>query len=415
MKRISRKRKVKSNSEPRTLPSGSFLNIPPPSSSPKPSKRTRRTESINNQPLPSATAGTEKKPVNYHALTLDELQQLADTEADNSTHWYKLSDRYDEVGDSKKSFDCAVRSADLGDRRGMAVLGWCYSHGSGIEKNDEQSFKYSKMAADRDERCALFNLALDYQCGKGVGKDDDKAHYYFIAAARRGDTDALQRLKAIESFARGDVTARYLAGLFKRDDTRELTLAFTEFDKEKPINFGFDHDALLYWAQLTSLTNYAVKAWFDLLMKNGLRPSLNATITDHEFGTEHLIHVALDRGTPASVSCMIREPTVDLNVRRDKTGSTVLMHAMQKGWTDIVHELLREVPLRVEWDAVDNNGKTFADLYHNPTTCTDQMINATVEYMKHYKSMVRCRVRSYLTYPGVIVVKELVELINSFI
>ena len=50
-------------------------------------------------------------------------------------------------------------------------MGYCYSQGEGVAKNDAEAVKWFRKATDQGESLAQLSLGMDYFAGKGVAKD----------------------------------------------------------------------------------------------------------------------------------------------------------------------------------------------------------------------------------------------------
>jgi len=78
-------------------------------------------------------------------------------------------------------------AAEQGDMDAQYLLGLCYAHGEGIEKNHTQAAHWYRKAAEQGHSNAQSELGFLYKCGKGVPKDDKEALYWFEKSANQGN------------------------------------------------------------------------------------------------------------------------------------------------------------------------------------------------------------------------------------
>lgn len=84
--------------------------------------------------------------------------------------------------------------AEEGDRDAQYWLGWMYSHGEGVEKNDTLAVVWYRRAAGQGEPASQNNLGWMYSHGIGVAQDYDEALRWYRLSANQGDPDAQYNL-----------------------------------------------------------------------------------------------------------------------------------------------------------------------------------------------------------------------------
>lgn len=76
--------------------------------------------------------------------------------------------------------------ANNGDVKAMEMLGDCYVHGIGVNKDDVMAFKFYMMAAERGSIPGKYMVGMSYLTGEGVQKSISSAESYIRAAADAG-------------------------------------------------------------------------------------------------------------------------------------------------------------------------------------------------------------------------------------
>lgn len=88
-------------------------------------------------------------------------------------------------------------ASETGDPELVALLGYCYLMGIGLEQNERAGFRLIERAAEALHSTALYNLGLCHLQGTGTVTDIIKAIAYFHLAAQEGDDSARE---IVESF-----------------------------------------------------------------------------------------------------------------------------------------------------------------------------------------------------------------------
>lgn len=91
------------------------------------------------------------------------------------------------------------KAEEQNNKYAQCTLGYCYEHGIGVRRDEEEAFAMYKKSADQNYSIAQTNLGVFYLNGKGVKKDIDQAIYWFQKAADQNNAQAKQALK--EAFA----------------------------------------------------------------------------------------------------------------------------------------------------------------------------------------------------------------------
>lgn len=92
---------------------------------------------------------------------------------------YYLSE-FDEEFVRPKNFNKYLEAAKNGNTHAQYIVANCYAKGLGVEKNDEEAFKwYLKASPDRWH--ALLQVAIAYEKGIGVEKNLQEAFKYYLA------------------------------------------------------------------------------------------------------------------------------------------------------------------------------------------------------------------------------------------
>ena len=83
-------------------------------------------------------------------------------------------------------FNSTKKAAEQGNALAQCGLGWMYSLGEVIPKDDEEAGKWYLKAAEQGNALAQYNLGYMYQHGEGVPEDDEEAVKWYRKAAEQG-------------------------------------------------------------------------------------------------------------------------------------------------------------------------------------------------------------------------------------
>jgi TPR repeat protein len=95
------------------------------------------------------------------------------------------------------------KAADRGNADAQFNLGYMYTEGQGMRRDQVAGARWYRKAADQGRANAQFNLALLYQNGKGVPRDYGAAATWFRKAADQGYVDAQLNLGIMYSNGQG--------------------------------------------------------------------------------------------------------------------------------------------------------------------------------------------------------------------
>jgi len=96
-----------------------------------------------------------------------------------------------------------LRKAAEKDPEAEAYLGWAYSHGEGVPKNDDEAVNWYRKSAEHGSAMGQSNLAFMYENGRGVHKDLAEATKWVQAAASQNDGGAQYHLAELYEDGRG--------------------------------------------------------------------------------------------------------------------------------------------------------------------------------------------------------------------
>ena len=96
-----------------------------------------------------------------------------------------------------------LRKAAEKDPDAEAYLGWAYSHGEGVPKNDDEAVSWYRKSAEHGSAMGQSNLAFMYENGRGVHKDLTEAAKWVQAAAAQNDGGAQFHLAEMYEDGRG--------------------------------------------------------------------------------------------------------------------------------------------------------------------------------------------------------------------
>jgi uncharacterized protein len=82
---------------------------------------------------------------------------------------------------------------------GYYCLGYLHQHGSGVEANAKEAFRWYEQGARGGNRVAMQAVARMYENGEGTKPDHGQAFVWFLLAARAGNQDAMVEAKRIRS------------------------------------------------------------------------------------------------------------------------------------------------------------------------------------------------------------------------
>ena len=111
-------------------------------------------------------------------LELDDKQREAMRNEAQTWQRRRAKTMADREGDLKS----VRKRAEAGDAAAQRNLGFRYSEGVDVEKDDTQAFEWTKKAAEQGDARAMLNLGHDYAYGWGVSADADEALAWYRKA-----------------------------------------------------------------------------------------------------------------------------------------------------------------------------------------------------------------------------------------
>ena len=169
------------------------------------------------------------------------------------------------MADREGDVDSVRKRAEAGDPAAQRNLGFRYSQGVDVEKDEKKAFEWTKKAALQEDPKAMLNLAGDFAKGSGTAKNATaavawyrKAAVAFLDLAKKGEKLDLRPLVLIgqeliedESLDAPDVGMMFLGIAAKCGDAEAMRLAGEQFAIGKTV--GQNYDAALLLLQKASL------------------------------------------------------------------------------------------------------------------------------------------------------------------
>ena len=173
-----------------------------------------------------------------------------------TTHAQSLFEKAEAAFDSgkyKKAMKLYKQCTEEGDSIAPNRVGYMYSNGLGVEKNNETAFEYYLLSATKGYPKAQLNVGAAYLFGEGVEADESKAIEWCTKSAEQGNSKAFTCLANIHSLRN------------TKEDTKKAIAYY-----EKAIEMG-ETDAMLFLAKTYDLEGdmeQAVK-WYTIAAENG--------------------------------------------------------------------------------------------------------------------------------------------------
>lgn len=109
----------------------------------------------------------------------------------------------DEMGGIMASIEWFRRAAERGDKTAQRKLAEMYENGEGVIKDAEEAFFWYLKSAENGDDVAQFRVGGMYADGNGVEKDIEKAFRWYKKAAEKGNADAQNRVGVCYSSGKG--------------------------------------------------------------------------------------------------------------------------------------------------------------------------------------------------------------------
>ena len=90
----------------------------------------------------------------------------------------------------QSDFESTKARAEAGNAEAQFNLGWMYSNGDGLEKNDQEAIRWYRLAAEQGHVSAQLNLGIRYIVGYGLAQNYQEALKWFKLAAEQGNAHA---------------------------------------------------------------------------------------------------------------------------------------------------------------------------------------------------------------------------------
>ena len=121
----------------------------------------------------SATIDDKKADNDEDAIVITDKDKASGFEDIEEQH--RLALGYLRVGDYPKAFEILYELDEQGDTWAQARLGWCYSSGDGVDKNQVKAVEWFRKAAEQGNAEGQSLLATCYSYGIGVEENLDEA------------------------------------------------------------------------------------------------------------------------------------------------------------------------------------------------------------------------------------------------
>ncbi|MCX7010907.1 MAG: tetratricopeptide repeat protein [Kiritimatiellaeota bacterium] len=118
------------------------------------------------------------------------LKAAINTNEDQAAALISLGTKYDNEKQYELAFASFEAAAKLGDAEAQNQIGYYYSRGLGVERDDVKCAEWSGKSAEQGNAIGQFNLGLSYGNGRGVEKNGAKAAKLFQQAAEQGMSKA---------------------------------------------------------------------------------------------------------------------------------------------------------------------------------------------------------------------------------
>lgn len=143
-----------------------------------------------------------------YRTALLELEPLADQGIAPAEHYLglMLSNGWGLPKDGPRAAKLIRQSAEKGFSKAQAVLGFAHLTGTwltGVERSDEESFRWFLRAAQQGDTGAQHQVGLRYETGWAVKQDHAEALKWFRLAADNGSAAALGKIGIIHLRGRG--------------------------------------------------------------------------------------------------------------------------------------------------------------------------------------------------------------------
>lgn len=160
--------------------------------------------------LAAASPLDKDRPANVKGVLSEELdaskavpacEAAVEAAPDDARLLYQLGRAYGAAKAYDRSLAAYKKAGELGNVLATNNIGDMYNDGVGVEKNEEEGFRWLQRAASEGVPMAMRKLGVSYEKGLGTVKDYAEARHWYERAANSGDVDAL--LKIGDLYAKG--------------------------------------------------------------------------------------------------------------------------------------------------------------------------------------------------------------------
>ncbi len=148
----------------------------------------------------SGRYGYKAQPDKYTAL-VDKLADLGNPEM-----VLRKGDRYYDQNDYERALVEYKRAIDMGHLGAWYDVGWLYTYGQGVEKDQNYAFLCYEKAAKAGHDKAKTMVGRCHYYGRGTPENNEEAFYWLDLAAKEEETGAYETLGLL--FLRGDGVAK---------------------------------------------------------------------------------------------------------------------------------------------------------------------------------------------------------------
>ena len=203
----------------------------------------------------AADAGSQQALENYQILS--KSLGVNHNQADNKINdiqeakkLYEEAKQYNfmsKTSDLKKAFELNMKAANMGYAPAQVEVGFAYSLGFGIERNDQLSFEWYLKAAKQGDSGAQRNVGLNYAEGKGVAVNYIEAKKWLDEYSRKSGKNAI--IELAEKYEKGK-------------------------------GFSINLDKALFWYERAVLVGYQQAQTKVNELKNKLSPNISSQIKE---------------------------------------------------------------------------------------------------------------------------------------
>ena len=91
-------------------------------------------------------------------------------------------------------------------------MGLCYSNGTGVNKSDQEAFRWFKKSAENGDDWGQYNLGVLYDDGTGTAENKSLATKWYRKAAAQGNSSAKQKIPVKVGEIARDLSGKDLNG-----------------------------------------------------------------------------------------------------------------------------------------------------------------------------------------------------------